>query len=163
MIVLLWISTITIPTTFLPTITFLVTFITIGITIESSNSNFIATVDPASPPESNVTKEQAEKIAFPNDGKPPAEVTAFIEKTGDYMTKINNEKENKIVVEWLKNIKNAYLSPKIKTALKDLLAVTNFTSNMRYMKIFDPLQKFCQEELLRIGGPLQQLYRYPRN
>merc|ERR1712166_1034175 len=36
-------------------------------------------------------KEEAEKIAFPNDGKPPAEVTAFIEKSGDYMTKLNNE------------------------------------------------------------------------
>ena len=47
----------------------------------------------------SVTKEEAEKIAFPNDGKPPAEVTAFIEKTGDYMTKLNNEKKDKIVLE----------------------------------------------------------------
>ena len=33
-------------------------------------------------------KEEAERKAFPNDGKLPAKVTAFIEGTGDYMTKL---------------------------------------------------------------------------
>ena len=52
----------------------------------------------------------------------------------------------------------AHLSPEIKTALKQLLAAANFTKNMGYMEIFEPLQTFCQEQLLVIGGPLQQLY-----
>ena len=67
--------------------------------------------------ERNAAKKAAEKIAFSNYRccfffsnlfrKPPAEVIAFIKKTGDYMTKLNNETEHKIVLEWLKNIKNA--------------------------------------------------------
>ena len=101
-------------------------------------------------------KEEAEKKAFPNDGKPPAEVIAFIERKGDVQKNKANEKKDKIALEWLKNIKNAHLSPEIKTALKQLLAVTNFTGNMKYMKIFNPLQTFCQDELLLIGGPLQK-------
>ena len=103
---------------------------------------------------------EVEKIAFPNDGKPPEEVLRWLTmNASDLGSYANDEIEKKIALEWLKNIKNAHLSPEIKTALKDLLAVTNFTENMGYMKTFAPLQKFCQEELLLIGGPLQQLYR----
>ena len=46
-----------------------------------------------SSPESNAARLEAEKLAFPNDGKPPAEVTAFIEGTGDLFTNQDNEKE----------------------------------------------------------------------
>ena len=84
----------------------------------------------------------------------PEEALQFIEGTGDYMTKLNNEKEHKKILAWLKEaLRLAYLSPALKESIKRLLAVNNFTANMSYMQIFEPLQEFCQNELLQLGEP----------
>ena len=76
------------------------------------------------------------------------------------MTKLNDEKETQVALKWLqKGLVNAHLSPNIKKEVKRLLAVDDFTSNMGYMEIFNPLQTFCKERLLEIGAPLQQMYQ----
>jgi len=63
-------------------------------------------------------------------------------------------------LKWLqKGLVNAHLSSKLKKEVKRLLAVNAFTSNMGYMEIFDSLQSFCKERLLKIGAPLQQMYQ----
>ena len=64
----------------------------------------------------------------------PKEVLQFIEDTGDYMTKVNNEKEHHTIYTWLKvALRFAYRSPALKESIKRLLAVNKFTGNMKYM------------------------------
>ena len=71
----------------------------------------------------------------------------------------NNEKEKKQVLAWLQlALPLTHASGQIKTWIKKLFAEQNFTPNMAYMGIFDPLQTSCQQALLRIGEPLQKLY-----
>ena len=84
----------------------------------------------------------------------------MIEDTGDEIERANKEQENKTILAWLQNaLLHAHHSTKIKSWVKKLLANDGFTSNMSYMQIFAPLQTFCQQELLKIGKPLHQLYQ----
>ena len=89
----------------------------------------------------------------------PEEALQFIERTGDSQTMANNEKEHKKILAWLKEaLRLAYLSPALKESIKRLLAANDFTSNMDYMEIFQPLQEHCQQELLQIGEPIKIMY-----
>jgi ankyrin repeat protein len=104
-------------------------------------------------------KAAAEATVLSNNGQPPEPVLIMIEKRGDFMTRLNNEKEKKQVLAWLQlALPLTHASGQIKTWIKKLLAEETFTTNMTYMQIFAPLQTSCQQELLRIGEPLQKLY-----
>ena len=90
---------------------------------------------------------------------PTKEMLQFIQDEGDYITNLNNEKQNQLILNRLKvMLPLAYLSPALKASIKCLLAVNEFTGNMGYMEIFTPLQEFCQEVLFQLGAPLQKLY-----
>ena len=72
---------------------------------------------------------------------------------------VEKEAENPTMFNWLKEaLPLAHLSPALKRSIKRLLENTEFVSAFEYMEIFDDLQKFCQDELLQLGAPLQQLY-----
>ena len=59
----------------------------------------------------------------------------FIEGTGDYDTKLDNEKEHHTIRTWLKEaLRLAYLSPALKESIKRLLASNDFTANMTTWK-----------------------------
>lgn len=91
---------------------------------------------------------------------PIAEVVQFIDgDDGAIHRAIEYEKQNNKVFTWLKGaLLVAHVNESTKQSIVRLLAVHNFTANMKYMQIFEPLQQFSQEKLLRIGAPLQQLY-----
>ena len=99
-------------------------------------------------------RHAAETLAVPT-----TEMLQFIEDTGDYDMKLDNEKEHQHIFNRLKAmLPLASLHPALKESLQQLLAVNDFTGNMSYMEIFDPLQQFCHDELLNLGAPLQHLY-----
>ena len=120
---------------------------------------------PSAVDSSNTAKDSTDTLARATKAEQgvlpvPEEALRWVENKGDFMTKLNDEKETQVALKWLqKGLVNAHLSPNIKKEVKRLLAVDDFTSNMGYMEIFNPLQTFCKERLLEIGAPLQQMYQ----
>eukprot|EP00946_MAST-07B_sp_MAST-7B-sp1_P002821 g2821.t1 len=108
------------------------------------------------------TTEDAEALAslFPGEGgTPPEAVTLWIDSAYK-LEKANVEKQHRRALAWLKGaLPLAHKHPKVKDWVKRLLAVGDFTRNMSYMQILDPLQAFCRERLLAVGRPLQAFYR----
>ena len=122
--------------------------------ISSTKSTLPEAVHPSTPtsPEQKEIEEELLPLR--------EEALRWVEGKGDLATKANDEKKTKVCLKWLqKGLVNAHLSPNIKKEVKRLLAVNDFTSNMGYMEIFNPLQTFCKERLLEIGAPLQQMYQ----
>ena len=109
------------------------------------------------------TNEDAEALAslFSGEGgTPPEDVMQWINGEGELATKANAEKAHQRGLTWLKAaLPLAHKHPKVKGWIKRFLAVGDFTRNMGYMQIFDPLQAFCRERLLAVGRPLQAFYR----
>ena len=109
------------------------------------------------------TNEDAEALAslFSGEGgTPPKEIMQWVNDEGDYYEKLDAEKAHQRGLTWLKAaLPLAHKHPKVKGWIKRFLAVGDFTRNMGYMQIFDPLQTFCRERLLAVGRPLQAFYR----
>lgn len=109
------------------------------------------------------TTEHAEALAslFPGEGGTPLEeAMLWVNEKGDFVEKLDAEKEHQRILAWLKGaLPLAHKHSKVKDWIKRLLAVGDFTGNMGYMRIFDPLQAFCRERLIDVGRPLQAYYR----
>ena len=86
------------------------------------------------------------KAALLPEGKPPEEVLRWINDHGTCQATLDDEKEHKRALAWLKAaLLLAHKDADTKQWIKRLLAVQYFTANMGYMKIFPPLQDFCAE------------------
>ena len=100
-----------------------------------------------------------EKEILPNDDKPIQEAMDMIEDVGDFEQRLEKERNNQTILTWLRTaLLTAHQSSKVKGWIKRVLARNDFTSNMNFIQILQPLQDHCKEELLKIGGPLHVLY-----
>ena len=83
----------------------------------------------------------------------------WIEKKGHYIDRATLEMEHQPVLQWL--IKALTVADKNSVVLEyaqKLLGLNEFTLTMSFMKIFLPLQEFCQCELIKIGSSLKEMY-----
>jgi len=105
----------------------------------------------------NTSTENIETTLLPG-GAPPKVVMNMINKRGDYVKRLDHEKQTKQVYKWLtQSLVQCANSVEIKKWVKLLLANSEFTIYMTYMTMFNPLQEFCRNKLLSLGAPLQVL------
>ena len=125
--------------------------------VDEASKSVAATIEPASPPQSN--KELTEEMKVNQIVNASVAVFENFEKLIKSQDLVEKEKENPTMFNWLKKaLPLAHLSPALKRSIKRLLGNTEFVSAFEYMGIFEDLQEFCQDELLQLGAPLQQLY-----
>ena len=93
---------------------------------------------------------------------PPENVKHWIQhiKGTDCIQRVNHEREHHTILTWLTlALVQVHRSNTLKTYVKQLLSTSDFSTNLMYMQIFQPLQSFCRKELANGGRPLQELYQ----
>jgi hypothetical protein len=95
----------------------------------------------------------------PLKSTPPQSVLNWIEQTTPYIDRATLELKSQPVLQWLtKALAVASKNSVVQEYVQTLLGLNEFTLTMSFMKIFQPLQNFCNNEMLRIGQRLKELY-----